>query len=327
MTKKYISVFIPTYNGQKYIEELLEAVLAQEIPKGYKLEILVTDSGSVDATVDIIEQEFIDKVHFRQIPNSQYGHGKTRQQAAEQAQGEFILILSQDATPMHSRWLKNMVEPFFISDKVGAVYGRQVPRPLAVPTIKREVASAFASLGNPEAITLSRYKSLVDNKPMNEINTFFSDVNSCIRKDLIKKIPFRDVNYAEDQALARDLQKAGYMKAYAPAAEVWHSNEYSPRDFRARKFDEYIGLIDSVNYQLRPSVKSLLLGWIQPTIADWKFTLRDGNYGPKRKLYYLLLAIGYNLNAGVGKYQAAKYQSNKAKRRQLSLEAQRRPKT
>lgn len=322
MVQKYITVFIPTYNGEKYIAELIEAVLDQQLPKGYRLELLITDSGSRDKTVEIIKH-YRHQLTLREIPNYQYGHGKTRQQAAEDAKGDYILFLSQDATPSHDRWLLNMIEPFFISDKVGCVYGRQIPRPKAIPSIKREVATVFAGLGMPDAITLSRVNSLVDGKEMNALNSFFSDVNSAIRKDLVKTIPFRNLNYAEDQALARDMQQAGYLKAYAPAGSVWHSNEYTPLEFRMRKFDEYTGLIDSINYQLPASVKSLLLGWIKPSFTDWRFTIRDGDYSVKRKLAYLPLVAAYNINASIGKYQAAKYHTDTVKRQQLSLEATR----
>lgn len=319
-SSKYITVFVPTYNGEKYIGELIEAVLHQELPKGYKLELMIIDSGSTDQTVGIIKKHYLDQVTFSEIPNREYGHGKTRQKAAELAKGEFILFLSQDATPSHYRWLINMLEPFYVSDRVGCVFGRQIPRPDAVATIKREVATVFGNFGAADSITLHREKSLVDGYSMNTLNTFFSDVNSVIRKDLVSAIPFRDVRYAEDQALAEDMQNAGYLKAYSVQGSVWHSNEYTVKEFHKRKFDEYIGLQESVNYKLNPSLKSLLFGWIRPTLQDLKFIRHDGEYGKKRKLKYAALAIGYNFASGLGKYHAAKYINDPGRRDQLSLE-------
>lgn len=320
---KYITVFCPTYNGEKYIAELIEAVLNQEMPEGYRLEFIIIDSGSTDNTVNIIKEHYLDKLTFIQIPNSDFGHGKTRQKAAEMARGEFILYLSQDATPTSRRWAKDMIEPFYVSDKVGCVFGRQIPRPDAVPTIKREVSTVFGQFGAPDSITLHRHRSLVDGENVNSLNTFFSDVNSAIRKDLNAKIPYRDLKYAEDQALAEDMQNSGYLKAYAVRGSVWHSNEYSIQEFEKRKFDEYIGLIDSVNYKLKPSLKSLLLGWIKPTLDDLKFIKRDGEYSKKLKLKYAMLSIGYNIAGSKGKYKAAKYQSDEAKKKSLSLEESR----
>lgn len=324
MSTKYISVFIPTYNGEEYIVESLDAILTQQLPDGYQLELMVIDSGSKDTTVSLIKDSYLDKITFSEIPNSEYGHGKTRQKAAELAKGEYILFLSQDATPQHDRWLINMIEPFFISDKIGCVFGRQVPRPFAVPTIKREVASVFGGLGAPDSIVIHREKSLVDHEKQNELNTFFSDVNSAIRKDLVTVIPFRDLLYAEDQALAEDMQNNGYLKAYSPQGAVWHSNEYTAKEYYHRKFDEYIGLQESISAKFTPSLKSLLLGWIRPTLHDWRFIRHDGEYNKRAKIKFFFIAPFYNYYMQLGKYRAIKFYNDKKKRAEISLESNRR---
>ncbi len=321
---KYITVFVPVYNGEKYLGESIEAILHQELPEGYRLEMLITDSGSKDRSVEIAKtyaKKYADIVKFDEIPNSEFGHGKTRQRAAEIAKGEYILFITQDATPTSYRWLVNMIEPFFISPKVGCVFGRQVPRPHSVPTIKREVAGVFGGLGHPDTIALSREKSLVDGQPAGQLNYFFSDVNSAIRKDLIHTIPFKPLAYAEDQALAQDMQQAGYFKAYAPQGAVWHSNEYTAREYYHRKFDEYIGLQESVAEKFTPSLRSLLLGWIRPTLADWKFTRHDREYPPYVKLKFSVLAPAYNYAMQLGKYRAIKFVNDEKRRQQMSLEA------
>lgn len=325
MAEKYITVFIPVYNGEKYLRECIDAVLAQELPEDYQLELMVTDSGSTDHSVEILKG-YGDKIVFDEIPNTEFGHGKTRQRAVERSKGEFVLFLSQDATPSHLRWLINMIEPFYLSEKVGCVFGRQVPRPNAVPTIKREVSSVFNNFGLTESIVIARHISLVDGKKQTEIDAFFSDVNSAIRKSLNKTIPFRDVAYAEDQALAQDMQEKGYYKAYAPQGSVWHSNEYSVKEFRKRKFDEFIGLQDSIGYELKPSVKSLALGWLRPTLADWTFIRKDREYGKRLKLRHSITAIGYNVMSGRGRYEAGKYRDDNKKRDRLSLETTRKKK-
>lgn len=319
---KYISVFIPTYNAKEDIRECIDAVLRQELPAGYDLEIIIIDSGSKDGTVKIIES-YGDKINFIKIPNSQFGHGKTRQKAAEIAKGEYILYLTQDATPSHNRWAINLIEPFFISNKIGCVFGRQIPRPSAIPTIKREILTVFGNFGPPDSITLNRQMSLVDGTQVNSLNTFFSDVNSAIRKDLIHTVPFRDIKYAEDQALAEDMQKAGYLKAYSVAGSVWHSHTYSVKDFYRRKFDEYIGLQESVNYIITPSKKSMLLGWIRPTVADLIFIRHDGEYNKIRKIKYAILSFGYNFMSGLSKYHAGKNINNSEARKKISLEENR----
>lgn len=321
-SNKKISVFVPTYNGEKYLEELIRSVLQQKLPNGYELEFLITDSGSSDRTVEIING-FRDDIQLQQIPNTEFGHGKTRQQAAEIASGEYILFLSQDATPHSDRWIINMLEPFFVSDKIGCVFGRQIPRPSSVPTIKREVATVFAGIGSPDQIMIHREKSLVDGTISATRNTFFSDVNSAIRKDLVKTVPFRDVKYAEDQALADDMLSAGYLKAYAPLGAVWHSNEYTAKEYYHRKFDEYIGLQEGTGTKLSMSLRELLFGWIRPTLADWKFTRHDSEYNKRAKLKFSVLAPIYNFYQILGKYHAIKFLNDDQKRQEISLESRR----
>lgn len=326
-SNRYISVFIPTFNGEKYLSECIEAILNQQLPEGYSMELLVTDSGSSDNTITILE-EYKDKIKLRKIPNKEFSHGRVRQQAAEDAKGEFILFLTQDATPAHYRWLLNMVEPFFISDKVGCVFGRQTPRPNVAPTIKREVSSVFGALGASDSLVVHRHISLVDGEENNPINTFFSDANSAVRRSLlIGDIPFRDIHYAEDQKLAEDMQKNGYLKVYAPCGEVWHSNEYTASEYFRRKFDEYIGLHESTGYNLTASIKSLCLGWIRPTINDYKFIFHDHSYGPRSKIKWYALAPLYNIGSKAGLFFAAKKINDKKFRDKYSLESAVRNKT
>lgn len=322
--KKFISVFIPTYNGDKYISECIASISAQVLPEGYDLEILVTDSGSTDSTVEILKS-FGNKILLSQIPNSDFGHGKTRSQAAKTARGEFILFLSQDATPATSDWIKYMVEPFFLSEQVGIVFGKQIPRPDVAATIKREVSTVFGGLGAQDSIVIQRNKSLIDGSITNSINTFFSDVNSAARTNLlVDKVPFRDVNYAEDQALAEDMQNAGYLKAYSPRGAVLHSNEYNVREYYKRKFDEYIGLQESTNLILKTGIRPLLVGWIRPTLYDYRFIRKDNEYTLKSKLLWFAKSPLYNIALQLGKRAASKHLNNHSKRNRISLESGRR---
>ena len=319
---KYVSVFIPVYNGEQYLKECLDAVLSQQLPDSYELEVLVTDSGSTDASLDIL-QSFGDKITLKIIPNSEFGHGKTRQAAAEKAKGEYILFLSQDATPQSDLWLQHMIEPFFISPKVGCVFGRQVPRPDAAPTIKREVSSVFNSFGPVNSVVLHNKKSLVGDRVFDDYNYFFSDVNSAIRKDLVTVVPFRDVQYAEDMALAEDMEKAGYIKAYSARGAVWHSNMYSASEYYHRKFDEYLGLIKSTSSSINISKKELVLGWLRPTLHDWSFIRQDSEYGRKAKVKFALISPIYNINEKRGKRDALRFADNNYEVSSRSLEAKR----
>ena len=86
-----ISVIIPTYNGEKFIREAIESVLAQDYPA---LEIIVVDDGSVDGTQQLIESMSADLRYYRQAQNQ--GPAATRNIGIRDAAGEFIAFLDVD---------------------------------------------------------------------------------------------------------------------------------------------------------------------------------------------------------------------------------------
>jgi rhamnosyltransferase len=273
--KTLATVCIPTYNGEEYLDDLLHSVFKQRVPFGF--EVLVIDSGSTDNTLKILSK--YPKIKLHQIPNSEFGHGKTRNLGAKLAKGKYIVYLSQDAVPASDRWLEYMCEPFMISDDVYCVFGKQTPRPNADAPTKREVLQVFNSLGPDHSISLARKQSLISKEPLENYLTFFSDVNSAVRLDyLLHKIPYRDVRYSEDQLLGSDVLDAGFIKAYAPMGEVFHSNEYSVRDYFYRKFDEYLGMYEVLGVVPGGGRAAHIKRWLRDTILDIPFIIKDKDY-------------------------------------------------
>lgn len=298
-----VTVFIPTFNGERYLMQSLEAVLAQQLPEGIAVDLLVIDSGSTDGTLAILDR-FADRIRLHRIPNREFSHGRTRDLAARCARGALVVFLTQDATPAHDRWLIKMIEPFSLSPRIGCVYGGQRPRETTAVSIRREVAQTFHR--RPGEIVVALPRSLVDGAEEYPPDPFFSDVNSAARRDLlIGEVPFRHVDYAEDQALAVDMQQRGYLKVYASDACVWHSNEYSAREFFQRKLDEHIGRARSLQTPLHDSWTSLLLGWIKPTVRDWEFLARE-DVPRMTKLRGVFDAPLYNVAAKAARFRASR---------------------
>lgn len=313
--KDHVTVAIPTFNAEKDLKALLDAVFTQKTAR--KVEVLVIDSGSSDSTVEIVKR--YDKVRLHQIPNSEFGHGKTRNLAVEMAKGEYVLFLTQDAVPAHEYWLEAMVEPFEVSEKVGCVVGKQIPLPDAPATIKREVYTVFNGLGPDDSITLHRKNKITEKLGL--VNTFMSNTNSAVRKDLHSKIPFRDVNYAEDQGLGIDMLEAGYYKAYSPLGAVNHSHNYGVREYFRRKFDEYVGLRKTTGYVGQAGKKELFLGSTKATLHDWKFIVRDPQYSLMAKTVNFIKAPFYNLVLRLAIRTAASKKISAKNHDKLSLEA------
>ncbi len=314
-----VTVAIPTFNGEEFMESVIESILSQKTKKQY--ELLIVDSGSTDRTLDIIRR-FGDKVRLVQISNSEFGHGKTRNAIAKLAKGEIIMYLTQDAVPAHENWLNEMMHPFSISEKIVAVFGKQIPRPDCMPLNKRDMINAFAGQGPDGSLTL-HYRDPFVNDSFPATSEFFSDANSAVRRTaLLKDIPYRDVPYAEDRYLAEDILNKGLIKAYVPYGSVIHSHNYKLKEYFGRVYDEYAALKRLYPERQLVSVQELLFGSLKDSWQDIKFIIKDKDYTTKAKLRWLMQAPIYNIlrrTAGRAADKGAKSRFNK-KGKNYSLE-------
>jgi len=279
-----VTIAILTYNGETYLGRILEMIRRQDFPG--TVEVLVVDSGSTDATIGIVGS--FPEVVLEQIPNSEFGHGRTRNLAAQLARGEFVAYLTHDAIPASESWLRELLAPFSLDEKVVAVMGKQVPRPGCFPLLKYEIRGMFAGFGPDFGTTVFYKDDFAKDEGVLGAMSFYSDVNSAARRAfLVDVLPYRDVRYAEDQLFGRDVIEAGYKKAYAGRAAVEHSNDLTLAEYELRIFDETVGLREigfpipamTKREQRRLTVRGVL--------GDSLRILRDGDYSWKRKLYWL----------------------------------------
>ena len=91
---KKVSVIVPAYNAEKYIEKCLDSVLAQSFSD---FEIVVVNDGSKDATLDILKRyqtQYPEKITV--ISQDNAGLSTTRNNAIRASTGEYILFLDSD---------------------------------------------------------------------------------------------------------------------------------------------------------------------------------------------------------------------------------------
>ena len=284
------TIAILTYDGIEWINQLLDSCSRQVTD--FDFEILVIDSGSTDGTLDAVRRR--NAVRLHEIPNSGFGHGRTRNLAVEMALGDFVVFVTQDAMPATSQWLSELLAPFEVSDRVACVYGKQVPRSDCCPTVKRDVINHFRSFGPDPFVMLQQANPNLTGEAERDALSFFSDVNSAVRRSTMQTIRFRDVAYAEDQALGRDVIEAGLIKAYAPLAAVVHSHSYPPRRYFARMYDEMAGLRMTTGRSIDTSLPRHIAIVLRNTVKDWAFILRDRDYGPWTKAKWFAQAPIYN---------------------------------
>jgi rhamnosyltransferase len=286
------TVVVLTYNGERYLRDLLSAVASQRIEGA--VEILVIDSGSTDSTLDIIGD--FPQVRLIQIPNTEFGHGRTRNRAAHEARGRYVAYLTHDAVPAHDRWLYELLKPFELNERVAAVMGSQIPRPWCFPLLKYEINSVFEGFGPGFGTTLFYDDDFITSEGVRNAVTFYSDVNSAARRDVLTgPVPYQDVSYAEDQLFGRDVIAAGLIKAYAPRASVVHSNDLTLAEYDERMAEETMGQREVGIDVAVPSVPVVGRMVTRGVVRDTVRLLRDGDFSWRRKLYYLVVGPLYHL--------------------------------
>jgi rhamnosyltransferase len=297
------TVVVLTYNGERYLRDLLHAVTNQKIDGQF--EILVIDSGSTDSTLPIIA----DHPHVRliSIPNSEFGHGRTRNFAAHEARGRYVAYLTHDAVPAHDRWLYELLKPFELNERVAAVMGSQIPRPWCFPLLKYEINAVFDGFGPGFGTTLFYDDGFITSEGVRNAVTFYSDVNSAARRDVLTgPVPYQDVSYAEDQLFGRDVIAAGLLKAYAPRASVVHSNDLTLAEYDDRMAEETMGQREVGIAVAVPSVSVVGRMMARGIVRDTVRLLRDRDFTARRKAYYVLAGPLYHLQKWRGVRRGAR---------------------
>jgi glycosyltransferase involved in cell wall biosynthesis len=259
-----VSVAIPVLNGGELFARTLEAIGRQAVAA--EVELVVSDSGSSDGSPQLALEH---GARVIEIDRADFNHGATRNLLLDAARGSHVALLTQDAEPVGERWLASLLAGFDQGADVALVYGPYLPRGDASPAVRRELERWFGSLEpGPERLAADER-----NLPAVDLmgrRGFFSDANACIARAAWEQVPFREIAYAEDRALALDMLRAGYAKVYEPSAAVLHSHEYGARQRFGRAFDEWHGLHE-------------VYGWREPATPGRLVSKLRGELGPLRR--------------------------------------------
>src|SRR4029077_16235337 len=112
VSRRRISVVIPTWNRAGLVGEAVESALGQE---GGDLEVIVVDDGSTDGTAEVIERRFGKSVKLLRMA-TRSGVGAARNEGVCQATGDLLAFLDPD-----DLWLpgKRRITLAFLSQKHG----------------------------------------------------------------------------------------------------------------------------------------------------------------------------------------------------------------
>ncbi|WP_398575096.1 glycosyltransferase family 2 protein [Streptococcus himalayensis] len=269
------------------MEETLAALYRQKT--NFEWDVLITDSGSRDKSVEIIERfaEKYGNIQLKKIAKEDYSHGGTRQMAAEISSGEIMVYLSQDAVPYNENWLTEMVTPFALNPNIAGVVARQKPRLACFPAMKYDIEAVFREQGAEDALTFwTRSDETLKGTYTKE--SFYSDVcSSAPREFLVNQIGYRQVAYSEDYEYGKDILDAGYIKVYNAKAIVEHSNDVLLSQYRKRMFDETYNIRINSGVTTPVSLATLVMNTVKGSLKDAVKICRDSDFSRKRKLYWL----------------------------------------
>ena len=206
-----VSIVIRTKNEQRYIGQVLDKVFSQNYSDPF--EVVVLDSGSTDATRDIVAR-YPARLH-RTDPKT-FTYGRALNQGAALATGEQMVHLSAHCIPADALWLKTLTA-LLDDPAIAATFGRQKPLLGVNPFEEMELQAIFPSDLNRPCLSI------------------FSNSNCAIKRDVLLRYPFdEEIPFAED-FLWRTLLPEAYKSVYVPEASVYHSHPLS-LPFWAKRF-------------------------------------------------------------------------------------------
>lgn len=138
MNDKLVSIITPLYNGERFIGQTIESVLAQTYPNW---EMIIVNDGSKDGGADIVRRYAAqdERIRFFEQPNS--GCASARNHGLREANGRFYCFLDSD-----DYWDPTFLEEqlAFMTEHEAAIVtcsvrrvdenGKEILRPQIVPT-------------------------------------------------------------------------------------------------------------------------------------------------------------------------------------------------
>lgn len=198
-----ISVVVAAHNEEAVIEGTVEKLLELDWPD---FEIIVVNDGSTDATGRILRRMRADGSIRLLDKRVNEGKAKGLNDALELAHGEIALMVDADGRP--NRDALQVMIPHFRDPRVAAVTGN--PR----------VANTTTLLAKLQAIEFSATVSVLRRAQAlwGQLMTF-SGLCTALRVRAVRDVGgFKPEMATEDIALTWQLERAGYIARYEPAA-------------------------------------------------------------------------------------------------------------
>ena len=161
ITEPLISVIVPAYNAEAFLDQCIESIVAQSYPH---LEILVVDDGSTDGTGQMADRWADRDPRIRVIHQPNGGHSAARNAALDTMKGELVIMVDSDDF-LHPEFAATLLDAMRQTDADIAV-GGYIPFyddapdfPAAMPT------GAMRRFNQQEAILACLYQQGLTHSP------------------------------------------------------------------------------------------------------------------------------------------------------------------
>ncbi|MFN8489155.1 MAG: glycosyltransferase family 2 protein [Caldilineaceae bacterium] len=211
----FLSVIIPTYNGQRFLATVLDALQRQTFQD---FEVILADDASSDDTVTFVETHY---PAVRLLVNRRnLGFVKTCNLAVVAARAPVIVLLNNDTEP-EPTWLAELVKTLCANPQAAIVTSK------LLLFDQRNKLHTTGDLMGADGIPRNRGVWEEDRGQYDQQTEVFSGSGggSAYRKDLWQQLGGFDEAfwmYLEDVDFAFRAQLLGWRTVFAPQARVYH---------------------------------------------------------------------------------------------------------
>ena len=212
---RFVSVLIPAFNEARVIEQSVRRVLASV---DVRIEVLVLDDGSHDATSEIVRSAFAGDARVQLLTLANGGKARALNHGLTRATGEVIVALDAD-TQFEPDTIARLAR-WFVDPAVGAVAGNAKVGN-RVNLVTRWQALEYITAQNLERRALARLDAM----------TVVPGAVGAWRASTIRSVGgYPADTLAEDQDLTIAIQRAGWQVRYDQDAVAWTE---APESFAA----------------------------------------------------------------------------------------------
>lgn len=195
MPDALVSILVPLYNEEEFVDETLRRVLSANLPPGMRREVVVVDDGSTDESASIVEGFAAlhpDQVRLvRKAKNA--GKGAAIRTALEYASGEYTIIQDGDLE-YHPREYAQLLQPL-IDGVADVVYGSRFAN-----ASRRRVLYFWHTVANYGLTVLC---NIVSDLNLTDMETGYK----AFRTSLLKSVPIRCNRFGIEPELTIKLAK------------------------------------------------------------------------------------------------------------------------